>query len=313
MTLSNYIQEDLKARIKAGYELPFDLTLTGIAEHYGVSLTPVRAAVRGLVAEQYLIKTSNGRLALDHANVAADRPSQRVAPPAPPPDWREIIARDVLRSSLRGGEPGFLREEATAARYGVSRTVIRQVFNRLVGKGILEHVPRAGWRVRRFDETDMCAYLEVREVMELKALALAQPHLVRADLESMLAGNPVPQFDRPVQLDNRIHAYLVDKANNFYLRDFFERHGEYYMMLFEHAALEAKVVAKMAEQHRAILEALIREDWEDARRALVRHIRAQRPVMRKLLAAVRGEHGRRRDRSPARPAAVEQWAASGVL
>lgn len=288
MTFSSYIQKDLKAYIKTGDDLPFELTLTGIAEHYGVSLTPVRAAVRDLIAEQYLQKASNGRLSLNRALIPVEPVEQSVTKPALPPDWRKIIARDVMLSSLRG-DAGFLREEATAQRYGVSRTVVRQVFNHLVGKGFLEHVPRAGWRVRRFDEADMCAYLAVREVMELKALSLAQPHLARVDLESMLAGNPVPETGKPMQLDNRIHAYLIEKAGNFYLRDFFERHGEYYMLLFEHAALGAKVVAEMAEQHRALLYALIEKDWDGAQQALVRHIRSQLPVMHKLLAALAAE------------------------
>ena len=72
-------------------------------------------------------------------------------------------------------------------------------------------------------------------------------------------------------------------------RDFFERHGVYYMMLFERAALETRVVAEMASQHRAILQALIEQEWQAAGQALVRHIRAQRPIMRKLLAAVTTE------------------------
>lgn len=292
MTLSAYIQEDLASRIRAGHDLPFRLTLNDMAAFYGVSLTPVRVAVRGLVAENCLKKASNGRLRIDPSYVPEKPGGARQTQPAPPPDWREIIARDVMLSSLRG-DAGFLREEATAGRYGVSRTVIRQAFNHLAGKGILDHVPRAGWRVRRFDEADMCAYLEIREVLEVKALALAQPYLERAELESMLAGNPVPQPGRSVQLDNRIHTYLVEKAGNFYLRDFFERHGEYYMLLFEHAALEAKVVAEMAEQHRTILQALLDHDWEVARRALIDHIHSQRPVMRKMLAAMAAEPGSR--------------------
>lgn len=285
MKFSSYIQTDLKSHIKTGNDLPFELTLSGIATYYGVSLTPVRAAVRDLITERYLEKASNGRLSLNRALIPVEPIEQSGAKPTLPPDWRKVIARDVMLSSLRGAV-GFLREEATAQRYGVSRTVIRQVFNHLVGKGFLEHVPRAGWRVRRFDEADMCAYLEVREVLELRALSLAQPHLARADLESMLAGNPIPETGQPIQLDNRIHAYLIEKAGNFYLRDFFERHGEYYMLLFEHAALEAKVVAEMAEQHRALLHALIEKDWDNAQQALVRHIRSQLPVMHKLLAAM---------------------------
>ena len=282
MTLSSYIHEDLKAHIRAGDDLPFELTLKGIAEHYAVSSTPVRAAVRELIAEHYLRRASNGRLVLDPATMPDEPLDLDVERPTLPPDARDAIARDVMLSSVRGNTD-FLREEAMAGCYGVSRTVVRQVFNRLVGNGILEHAPRLGWRVRPFSEADMCAYLEVREVLELKALDLAQPHLDRADLESMFARNPVPRSGQAVQLDNRIHKYLVEKAGNRYLRDFFERHGEYYMLLFEQAALEAKVVAEMAEQHRAILRALIDEDWDGARQALVRHIRSQRPVMRKLL------------------------------
>jgi DNA-binding GntR family transcriptional regulator len=255
-----------------------------MAAHYEVSLTPVRVAVRALIDAGYLRKENNARLAVQPRPTGAHRGTRNVKKPAPPPDWAEIMTHDIMFSSLRG-DTGFLREEATAGRYGVSRTVVRQVFSRLAGKGLLEHVPRSGWRVRRFDEDDMSAYLEVREILELKALALAQTKLARADLESMLAGNPVPEAGKAVQLDNRIHAYLLDKAGNFYLHDFFERHGAYYMLLFERAALEAQVVAEMAGQHRAILHALIEEDWAGAGQALVQHIRAQRPIMRKLLLA----------------------------
>lgn len=284
MTLSTYIQEDLQSHIEAAQALPCELTLPGMAAHYQVSLSPVRTAVRALLDAGYLRKEQNGRLTINPMRAGVNGDSRTLTKPAPPPDWQEIITRDLMFTSLRG-DPGFLREEATASRYGISRTVVRQVFSRLAGKGLMEHVPRSGWRVRRFDEADMCAYLEVREILEQKALALAQAKLARADLESMLVGNPIPQRGKPVQLDNRIHAYLVEKADNFYLRDFFERHGEYYMLLFERAALEAQVVAEMAAQHRTLLQALLAEDWESARQALVGHIRAQRPIMRKLLAA----------------------------
>jgi DNA-binding GntR family transcriptional regulator len=282
MTLSNYIRDDLKSHIKSGNDLPCELTLAGIAEYYGVSPTPVRVAVNGLIAENYLQKEHNGRLSIDQAKLPDNDEPIAVTKPLPPSDRGEMIARDVMLRSLRG-DAGFLREEETAGRYGVSRTVIRQVFSQLAGKGLMEHLPRLGWRVRRFHEADMCAYLEIREVLELKALDLARPYLDRLDMESMLAGNPIPQPGSGFQLDNRIHAYLVEKAANFYLRDFFDRHGVYYMMLFEHAALEVQVVAEMAGQHREILHALIEQEWDGARRALVHHIRAQRPVMQKLI------------------------------
>ena len=57
----------------------------------------------------------------------------------------------------------------------MGRTAIRQAFLQLAGRGLIVHVPRCGWRVRTFDEGDLAAYLEVREVLENKALSLARP------------------------------------------------------------------------------------------------------------------------------------------
>jgi DNA-binding GntR family transcriptional regulator len=252
--MAAYIREDLKARIHAGRGLPAKLTLEGLSRHYGVSFTPVRAAVRELVRGRFLRKGANGRLEL------------RSNPPR---------AGDALRRSLKG-EAVYLREEAAAAKYGIGRTVVRQVFSRLVGTGLLEHVPRKGWRVRPLRGGELDAYLEIRETLELKALDLARPRLAKADLERMLAGNEDG-------LDNDLHRYLVEKSQNRYIRDFFDRHGAYFTTLFDTAATGAAMASEMAGQHRRILQALLRRNWDAARQALAHHIRSQRPVLKKLM------------------------------
>ncbi len=156
----------------------------------------------------------------------------------------------MIKKSLSGAGD-YLREEATAERFGVGRTAIRQAFLRLAGRGLLVHVARCGWRVRTFDLADMNAYLEVREVLENKALSLARPHLVETDLRRMLAGNASQKGS--TRLDNSLHHYLVEKSGNDYLREFFGRHGRYYTSLLDFAAPETHVVAAMARQHRRIL------------------------------------------------------------
>jgi DNA-binding GntR family transcriptional regulator len=171
-----------------------------------------------------------------------------------------------------------LREEATADRLGIGRTVLRQVLNRLAGLVLVDHLPRRGWKVRRCDEAEMLAYLQVRESLELKALDLAKHRLADEDLERMLVGNR-----GAARLDNQIHRYLIDKSGNRYLRDFFDRHGLFFTTLFDYAAPEANVVRAMARQHRGILRALLAKDWPKARKALARHIRAQTPIVRRLL------------------------------
>ena len=290
-TISQYIEGDLAGRIESDEVRSLSLTLHSLSRHYGVSSTPVREAVRRLLADGVLIRRGNGRLEVNRAN---RRPTRREArhvaveptPPRRAHDLETELADEVIRKSLKG-EGDYLREEATAERFGVGRTAIRQAFLQLAGRGLIVHVPRCGWRVRTFDEADMAAYLEVREVLEKKALTLARPNLIEADLRRMLDGNTSRTVNP--RIDNLLHAYLVEKSGNAYLREFFDHHGAYYTSLLNFAAPETHVVAAMARQHRKILRALLARNWPRARRELTRHIRAERPIVRDLLQRI-GRH-----------------------
>jgi DNA-binding GntR family transcriptional regulator len=284
--ICEHIKRDLLDRIGFGFGPPADLTLHALSRHYGVSFTPVREALRDLVSEGVLQKECNGRVRIGSKITRSEGAGVEELPSDPPNHAAALeaaLANEMIARSLRG-ESDYVREEATAAEFEVGRTAIRQALARLAGPGLIVHVPRCGWRVRAFDEADLDAYLVVREVLELKALQLARPNLVTADLKRMLARN-APGGLTP-RLDNNLHRYLIEKSGNAYIRDFFERHGAYYTTIFDFAAPETHVVAAMARQHRAILRALIQRDWPRARRALARHIRDQRPIVRKLMLRV---------------------------
>ena len=190
------------------------------------------------------------------------------------------VAEELIRVSLGGG--GFVREEALAERRGVGRTALRGALQRLAGGGLVEHVPRRGWSVPRFDGDEMDAYIDVRVTLELKALELARPRLEARALEEMLAGNR-PAAVRAGRIDNDLHGYLVERADNRYIRSFFDANGRYYNALFDHAGLGPSVLREMARQHVAILEAALHRRWARASEALALHIRAQKPVMERLL------------------------------
>ena len=285
MELTGYIAEDLRARIRSGGELPCKLTLPALAKHYGVSLTPVRGAVARLVADACLEKLPGGRLSVAPLKRWSRMRPTPIAPPPTARDWDRALIRDVMLAGL-SREPVHLREEALARKHGVGRSVIRQCLGRLAGAGLIEHLPRRGWRVHPILDDDLSAYLEVREVLELKALELSKPRIRKADLLPMLAGNPAVEGDQPPHLDNRLHDYLIEKSENRYIQIFFSQHtATFFMSAFDHAAPEAHVVAEMAAQHRAILEALIARRWGRARGALAQHIRAQKPILMRILRA----------------------------
>lgn len=283
MELTDYIAEDLRGRIRSGVRLPCAVSLPALAKHYGVSLTPVRGAVAHLLSEGCIEKLPNGRLAVVPGKKKSPQQFRVVPPPPTAQDWDRILIREVMLASLQR-EPVHLREEALAEKHQVGRSLIRQSLGRLAGAGLIEHIPRCGWLVLPIQEDDVVAYLEVREILELKALELALSRIHRSDLEPMLEGNaPVDEGQAP-RLDNRLHEYLIVKSGNRYIRNFFRQYtATYYTSVFDYAAPEAHVLAAMAAQHCDIIEALIAQRWAHAREALTLHIRAQQPVLAQLL------------------------------
>jgi DNA-binding GntR family transcriptional regulator len=281
MTLADLVFEDLASRIESQQALPSKLTFSALAKHYKVSLTPVRSAVSRLVAEGYLKTLDNGRLQVSDTLPARGRRKSSL-PLELPKDHEATIRADLIRRSLMG-DTRYIREAAAAARYGIGRTVLRPILSRLAGQGLLEHVPRCGWRVRKFDKKDLCDFIEVREALELKALEEARPKLQREVLEQFLEGNRSRGDMQMGAINNNLHSYWIKLSNNRYIIDFFQRQAVYYTTLFDYAAPEAHVVDEMAAQHCEILQALIDGRWTEAKKALVRHIRDQKPIVEQLM------------------------------
>jgi DNA-binding GntR family transcriptional regulator len=288
MTITAHIRDDLKFRMQAGADLPTPLTLESIANLYGVSFTPVRIAVAELIEDGLLRKGDNRRLILQSPRKSNGRRKRKLPPLLPRPrDLYKVIANDLIKLSLKG-EPVYLREEAMAEKYQVSRSAIRNVFHQLAGAGMLDHIPRRGWQLRPFRQEDMRSFLEVREVLELKALDLARPHLLAEDLQCLLSKNVAPvSRSEPVKIDNSLHAYFIDKANNCYIKDFFRRHGQYYEILFDWEDQDRKTAIETVHQHCDILEALLKQNWRGARKALSYHIRDNHPILSKIVDAGR--------------------------
>ncbi|GAA4445554.1 hypothetical protein GCM10023156_05280 [Novipirellula rosea] len=303
-TISTYIKNDLAARLRSGRALPASLTLDALAHHYDVSFTPVRHAIAELVDEGLLKKGANRRLTPAKVPKIADadaKPSESdpTSSPEPPQDPYdgpyEGIVDDLVQQSLQG-DAIYLREEATAEKYGISRSAIRHIFHRLAGEGMLNHIPRHGWQVRPFRQSDLEAFIDVREVLELKALELSRDQLCRDDLQRMLEANTQSSSSSspttPPQIDESLHSYLIDASQNVYIREFFERQGRYYRLLFEWEDRDRSTALETARQHREILTALLEQNWTKARNELSHHIRDHHPVFSQIALAVSG--GRKR-------------------
>ena len=267
---------DIRTHIEDGRELPSALSLPELSKHYRVSITPVRHALIALEEQGYLSRLPNRRLKINPNKFGSGRTTHEVTQPKEPSDWADILLDEVMVASL-SRQAVFLREATLAEKYSVGRSIIRHIFSRFSGAGLLEHVPRKGWLVHPLSENDLVAYLTIRESLELLALDLARSHLDEAQLYEILETASHAH-------DFALHQYLIRKSGNRYINEFFRLDvARYYTKLLHFAAPEASVVDEMTEQHERILIALLAKDWDRAGRELASHIRVQQSVLAKLL------------------------------
>ncbi|TVQ26822.1 MAG: GntR family transcriptional regulator [Spirochaetaceae bacterium] len=282
MSIAAYISQDLRHRIRTGATLPSQLSLTDLSRHYDVSLTPVREAIQTLIDEGYLRKHTSRRITVNPEMVGIAGADERTGLPQKPPNWESVLLDEVMHATL-SLMPIYLREADLAAKLGVGRSIIRGSFSRFAGAGLLDHVPRKGWRVHPVRVDDVESYLQVREALELTALEAAKPNIERAEVLGLLKGDNHALDDTP-------HRYIVSKSGNQYIERFFDQYvARYYTRLLHYAAPEAHVADEMAAEHDEILRAILDRDWSKARDVLSRHIRGQRSVLETVLIASRRE------------------------
>ncbi|QAY72463.1 GntR family transcriptional regulator [Agromyces protaetiae] len=84
----------------------------------------------------------------------------------------DAVRAEILGGVLAAGTP--LREEQTAARFGVSRHTVRAAFRRLVAERLAEEEPYRGVRVAAFDRDRVIALQQLRAALEVEAVRIAR-------------------------------------------------------------------------------------------------------------------------------------------
>ncbi|MBY4213718.1 GntR family transcriptional regulator [Rhodococcus fascians] len=94
-----------------------------------------------------------------------------------PPSLVEMATRQVRSEVLSGAlEPGSrVVEETLCARLGISRAPVREALRLLAQQGLVEHLPRRGFRVTVWSAEDILELFELRQVLERHAIGRALP------------------------------------------------------------------------------------------------------------------------------------------
>jgi len=210
--------------------------------------------------------------------MAAQPDSQQVHPLQIKDLVYEKLRRAIIDQTFEAGEP--LREAALTARFGVSKTPIREALVRLEQDGLVEIAPYRGARAKRYTRGDLHEIYEAREILEAECVRRAatapDPELVRrlrANVERTAAALAAGRHDEAADGLDEFDAILFSQLRNSLLDEIQQRLSAHLQRVNRVGRTEERS-ASSAEQHRLIAAAIADGDAARADTLLRDHLRS---------------------------------------
>jgi DNA-binding GntR family transcriptional regulator len=206
------------------------------------------------------------------------------------PAWQRVYT--YVRARIVAGEiaPGsFLEEEAVSAEVGVSRTPVREAFQRLHAERFIDRLPRRGAMVRSATAEELVQLYETRRVIEAFVVRrIAQDGIaVPVALDTLLARLSAPRkaadFAFQAEGDFTFHRTLVASIGNAVMLGVFDGlHLRQLRVAMRAVALNPDRLVLIHAQHAALLAALRRHDGAAAVAILDEHLRPAPEILSRM-------------------------------
>lgn len=182
----------------------------------------------------------------------------------------EMIVNRELPSST------VIQERKLADALGVSRTPMRQALGRLEGEGWLVRLTDRLLSVKVVTLDEYLQALQVRRLLETKAVVMAIPRIEKRELEWLraavrtLSNHKKPTYDMHWKVDGDLHGAIAQGCGNAIMASVIADLRRI-TQLFEIQTIPRRIKPGCAE-HLAILDAMIAGDAGKASKAMHVHI-----------------------------------------
>lgn len=188
-----------------------------------------------------------------------------------------------LRREIVDGEFEFgqaLSESKIAARYGVSRTPVREAFARLDLEGLVRTEPQHGTFVLSMDREQFAQISETRAILEIAVMRRAVEHnrneLIKRWKRHVAAMNRAKDDGdgkRYCKFDGEFHQALFDLAANPFLDAAGQSFKAKMAAVRNRLGSRPEHMVRSFAEHVALLDLIERNDIDHAAEVLERHIR----------------------------------------
>lgn len=230
------------------------------------------------------------------------------------------IQDELIKSRRRPGDQ-LPTEPELAAKYDVSRTVIREAGRLLVERGLVDIRPGRGMVVAAFDGANMARQyglmlemehaqfedlIEMRLVLEVSMTEFAARRRTESDLAAIDAklrafAEPGLQQDQALEFDLDFHAAIAEAAHNPFFRSIVNPINDYLRSKYRPSLGYGPARERTLREHTAIAQAVRAGDAEAAGEMSRQHLLRILQMHQELVQADTAETGRAETNRVERP------------
>ena len=199
-----------------------------------------------------------------------------LAPRALYQEVAELLRQRIFQRQL---EPGsWIDEMKLAEEYGISRTPLREALKVLAAEGLVTMKVRRGAYVTEVSEQDLAEVYHLLALLESDAAAVVAQRATDADLKELQklhAELAAAQGNREkfFALNERFHMRLLELAGNRWRNQMVADLRKVMKLNRHNSLLKSGRLEESLQEHRAVMEALLRRDPEATLQRMQAHFR----------------------------------------
>ncbi len=182
-----------------------------------------------------------------------------------------------------------LNEAELSNVLGISRSPVREAFQRLAYEGLIKLVPNKGAYVIEFTPKEVEDIYELREYLEIMAVRLASLRADQSDIRKLteLLKNAEKIIERSrytsYPWDNDFHLHIANCTKNQRLEEYIYKLNAQTLLIRYMSGSKSGRAAEAFKEHAEIYRAICEKDSARAEDLMVRHIRTSKNNIMQLL------------------------------
>lgn len=257
------------------------LTERALAEHFRVSRSPVRLALRQLAEQAVVQPRDEGGYVV--AGTAAGGTQAAAQAPRVVMDDIEAAYLRLAEDRLDGTLPDRVTENTLIRRYGLTRAQLTTILRRMAQEGWVERLPGHGWAFGPSLSSAQAYGQSYRFRLLLEPAALLEPDYVldiaalrrcQAEQQALLAGgikvvSPAQIFDA----NTHLHETIAGFSGNLFILESLTRLNRVRRLIEYRKAVDREQAERRCHEHLVLIDLLLAGQQEAAADYLRLHLR----------------------------------------